>query len=834
MNLEDLNFLIKIDFDGAIAEIPKIESGMKAIKAEVSGLNAVGSLSGLQSAVHAIKEETAGVQFNLEALTRTFTTAAVAAQPLALISTKMGVLSSVFGLAAKGASHLAAAAGLVVNVLKYLYSGIQLVIWPLQGLVIIPKMIAAAFSMMFSIIIAPFKILIGMAKLAFGAIMAIVRPVLAVAEAFFRFKLFVMGLSLQIKLLARFMSILPPQLKVLFVGLIALGAAGRAGALAVRVMSLGIKAVTFAAMAAVNPVRALGVATMAAVRSVGLLAIRATMAAVSLARMAVAASVSAMRSLAGMALNAAVAIGNRLVSAVKSGVTGLMALGAAALAWGVKTAAGAEMSAVVFGTMLKDMGQGAALMREMNKWAGAPLFDNKGLQDAGRFLLKAGVSADQVTTKLDQLGNIAIATKNPIEDIARIYQRGMTVGKFQTGLINDMAERGIDIWHGLSEAIGVSVPEVQKMAEAGKIGPAEMNAALEKLTTGTGIYAGAIQNVAQTWSGMMSTIWSNTQLALGALLGASTEGSKSWLASAIAITEGWKTSFAAMAPVVAQAFNAIGDAVYSVWSIASQVFTGIFGSGVSTFGGLLTVGMEWATKFRWFFQNLGDLARFSFMVMQLAAVTAFNDIGYFFTDKAPAYLQWFQENWRAVFWDAAMIVTTVFKNIGINIFNAMQEIWDFIKSGGTNSMEFAFTPLLDGFKATVAEMPEIAARGMTATEQALTDSINGLGANLADNYDQMMSEAMAGLNVQPVEVELKPSGGATAEGDGTGGTGDQKRTNFSVGSLERGSEAALNAIYASQNRDKTPQQQLGVLKKIEGHMAKVANKPEPIVLGAVG
>jgi tape measure domain-containing protein len=834
MNLEDLNFLIKIDFDGALAEIPKIESGMKAIKAEVSGLNAVGSLSGLQSAVHAIKEETAGVQFNLEALTRTFTTAAVAAQPLALISTNMGVLSSVFGLAAKGASHLAAAAGLVVNVLKYLYSGIQMVIWPLQGLVIIPKMIAAAFSMMFAIIIAPFRILIGMAKLAFGAIMAIVRPVLAVAEAFFRFKLFVMGLSLQIKLFSRFMSILPPQLKILFVGLIALGAAGRAGALAVRLTSLAIKAVTFAAMAAVNPVRALGVAAMAVVKSLAMLAVRATMAAVSLARMAVAASVSAMRSLAGMAVNAAVAIGNRLVSAIKSGVTGFMALGAAAMAWGVKTAAGAEMSAVMFGTMLKDMGQGAALMREMNKWAGAPLFDQKGLQDAGRFLLKAGVSADQVTTKLDQLGAIALVTKNPIEDIARIYQRGMTVGKFQTGLINDMAERGIDIWHGLAEAIGVSVPEVQAMAEAGEIGPAEMNAALEKLTTGTGIYAGAIQNVAQTWSGMASTIWSNTQLALGALLGMSTEGSKSWMASAVAITEGWKTSFAAMSPVVAQFVAVIGDAFNTWLSFASFVWTNVYGMGEATFSNLLTVGMEWATKFRWFFQNLGDLARFSFMVMQLAAVTAFNDIGYFFTDKAPVYLQWFQENWRAVFWDAAMIVTTVFKNIGINIFNAMQEIWDFIASGGTNSMEFAFTPLLDGFKSTIEEMPVIAARGMTETETALTDSINGLGANLADNYDQMMNEAMAGLNVQPVEVQLQPSGGAATEGEGTGGTGGQKRTNFAVGSMERGSEAALNAIYAAQNRDKTPQQQLGVLKKIEGHMAKVANKPEPMLQGAVG
>jgi len=288
-----------------------------------------------------------------------------------------------------------------------------------------------------------------------------------------------------------------------------------------------------------------------------------------------------------------------------------------------------------------------------------------------------------------------------------------------------------------------------------------------------------------------------------------------------------------MSPVVGQAVAAIGDAIFSIWSIASQVFVGIFGAGVSTFGGLLTVGMEWATKFRWFFQNLGDLARFSFMVMQLAAVTAFNDIGYFFTDKAPVYLQWFQDNWQSVFFDAAMIVNTVFKNIGMNIFNAMKEIWDYIASGGTNSMEFAFTPLLDGFKATVAEMPEIAARGMTETETALTDSINGLGANLADNYDQMMDEAMAGLNVQPVEVKLQPSGANAAAGEGDGGGGEQKRTNFAVSSLERGSEAALNAIYAAQNRDKTPQQQLGVLKKIEGHMAKVANKHEPMVQGGV-
>jgi hypothetical protein len=46
------------------------------------------------------------------------------------------------------------------------------------------------------------------------------------------------------------------------------------------------------------------------------------------------------------------------------------------------------------------------------------------------------------------------------------------------------------------------------MIKDGKIGPEEMNAAIGHLTTGTGIYAGAMSNLAQSsggmWSGMMT------------------------------------------------------------------------------------------------------------------------------------------------------------------------------------------------------------------------------------------------------------------------------------------------------------------------------------------
>lgn len=836
MNLEDLNFLIKIDFDGALAEIPRIDAGMKSIKSEVAGLNAAGSLDGLQSAMGAIKSETAGIQFNLEALTRTLTTAAVAAKPLTAISGRMNILSTTFGLAATGAHHLAAAAGLVTTLLKTVAVGVNMVLWPLQGLVLIPKLIAGAFSLMFSVVMAPFKLLIGLVGMLFKGLMAVVAPVLKVAEAFFRFKLFVGGLALQIKLLSKFLQILPPQMRVLFAGLVALGVAGRAGSAAIKAAVVAIGAFKFGLMALTNPLAAAKNGTLFLAQSMLRLTVATGRATVALGRMAIQSVVGGMRSLASATVSVAAKMGGLFVSAVKTGGLALLAAGAAAVAWGAKTAIAVETSAVVFGTMLKDMKQGAALMQTMNKWSGAALFDNKALQDAGRFLLKSGVAATDVTSKLDQFGNMAIATKTPIEDLTRIYQRGMTVGKFGTGLINDMAERGIDIWHGLSAAVGKSVPEVQAMAAAGQIGAAEMNAAIEGLTTGTGIYAGAIANVSQTTEGLLSRIGNNIQMAFTALVSTGVSGMKPLLNAVADFTGGMISKFAEMAPVVNLAFGTVTAFIktsFNLWSqVASSTLGYIFGEGQLTFQNMLQGAAGFFGAATWYFENFGTVAEYAFKRLQLFGVIAYNEIGHFFGVVLPEYLGWFSENWTSVLMDAAKIVGTVFKNIGTNIFNAMQEIWNYIKSGGTDAMEFAFTPLLDGFKSTIAEMPNIAARGMSDLESQLLTDTEAIGAQIGEGMGQAIADAQAALQL-PDALELAP-GNVSPDAAGSEGTGEQKRTNFSVGSLERGSEAALNAIYAAQNRDKTPQQHLAETKKQTALLTKLVNKPEPMVLGAVG
>jgi len=738
MALEDLNVKISMD----LADAPA----------------ALAQLGKIQGVVDMVSANAAKAEFNVRAFGTALQTAGLAARPLALVGSEMTVIASSVRLAASGVSVLAAGFGILHTMAVYLSAGIGFLLLPLHGLVMLPKLIMASFSAMFAVILTPFKVLIGLISMTFRGIMTLLSPVIAIAKAFFMLKMGLHAIGLQFQILWKIMAVLPPQLRVLVAGLVALGAAGRAGRVAMNVLTLGIRAVTFAALAATKPFQAMGVAALAAGKALAGLAVRsisAAMSLVTLSKAAMMAAMSGLKSLAAAGLSAAQSIGTRLYSAASSAVSIMGVLGAATVGWGMKTAIGLETAETIFGVLLKDMEQGKALMASLNATKVAPFFDSKQIQDAGRDIIKAGVPVTQVTSKLEQLGQMAVATKTPIDELSRIYRQGMARGAFQTDLVNQMAERGIDIYHALTAVTGMQGEALAKAMSDGKIGADQMNAAIEHLTTGHGIYAGAVEAVGQTTGGMFSRMVNNVQQALGAMFSGGNTAFGQLLRSAVVMTEGFKTSFVQLSPVVVQVMGVFTDAFMGVWQVSSAVFAAIFGAGQATFGGLIAIGMDWATKFRWFFQNFGQIAQFAFVQMQLFAVTAFNDIIYFFTDKMPAYLSWFSQNWRQVFTDAGNLIVTVFSNIATNIGNAMRAIWDFISSGGTAELKFAFVPLLDGFKATVAELPNIPERAMTQLETDLTNKMQGIGTKLADNFDKLNADATASLNVVAPKVELK-------------------------------------------------------------------------------
>ncbi len=273
------------------------------------------------------------------------------------------------------------------------------------------------------------------------------------------------------------------------------------------------------------------------------------------------------------------------------------------------------------------------------------------------------------------------------------------------------------------------------------------------------------------------------------------------------------------------------DAFKLVFDIGVAVWTGIFGAGQASFSGLIAVGMEWATKFRWFFQNFGQIAQFAFLQLSLFAVTAFNDVIYFFTDSMPAYLGWFSENWQQVFVDAGNLIVTVFSNIATNIKSAMTAIWNFIKSGGTADLEFAFTPLLDGFKATVSELPNVPERAMTELEKNLDAQVQSIGTTLADNFDKMTTEATASLNVQMPDTQLKDL--ATETQQQTSAAASSKKVVENKATLVNSSEGQtvvaqfMNAFKKDDQKEQTKAAK-DTAKHVE-HIAREIDRGRPIV-----
>lgn len=765
----------------AAKSLSNVASTASAVGTAFSALDRSSSVAtgGLQTAASVAGKAAPVLHVAASATSSVSSTLLLASSSARMFAGWMTFAGSAVRTVATGISHVSHSIHAVMIIVSLLKTALQMLMVPLR---IIGSVAAFAFNALaFALrtVLLPIKLLWNGLVMTASAMWSVVKPLasmaLAVAKVWFIFK----GWIGSIKLIWTWLSMLPPKVRLLVGGLLALGLAGKAGAVALRVFGVALGAVAMVTRGAIAGLKLLALPIVAIVNP----AAAARMALSLLAgAMAFVGSIAARAGLAVLGL--ASRIGGLAAAGVSKVAASFASLGAslvrfgaqaavygaiAASVFGVKLATAAETSRVVFGTMLHDMEQGKALLSALQSSKVAPFFDAKAIQDAGRDLLKAKVPVDQITGRLEQLGGIALATKTPIEDLSRIYRQGMAKGAFQTDLVNQMAERGIDIYAALTAVTGLQGQALADAMSDGKIGMAEMNAALDHMTNGHGIYAGVVENVSQTASGMWSQSTNNIAMALQTMFGMALEGNNGLMASFVGLTEQIKARAASIGPVVMELTNVITGAFSSLNQAVSMTMTMIFGETQSTFSSMLGSTMEWVTKFRWYFTNLVPITQFVWMNIALLAVNAFNDISYWITDKIPAYLSWFADNWQNVFRDLASGTMTVFSNLGSNIKNAMSVIWEFIKSGGTSGLEFTWTPLLDGFKATVAQLPDVPDRAMTALEQGMQEQIQTIGTGLADSYDAMAaasSEAMAAAAVvpEPVPLQSTPAGGPSVQG----------------------------------------------------------------------
>ena len=720
MSLEDLQLRINVGVlqaESALSTLGKIESGIDRAQQRAEGL---ATTVGIASSSLMNFGGTLGV-----------------------VGGKLGAVGGVLKTTAGGVLHvvhMAHAAHIAVDLLTTAFSMLMVPI----------RMIGSAAMMVFGMlrsalgtVLLPVKILWAGLSMVARVIFAVVSPLVALAAAAFKVWFVFKGWLGAIKVLWSWLGMLPPKIRLVVGGLLLLGATGKAGALALRVVAgaarmaaTAFQLMSLPVLICVNPMRALTIAASLLGRALVATGSMAMRAATSLWTFAASVG-SGVGSVVGM-------IGGKLLSAAKAGATAFVLLGGAVAAWGVKLAAKAETGAVVFGTMLKNMQQGKALQADLESWSGAPLFDADAVQLSGVLLFKAGIAADQIKGKLDQLGNIAAATKTPVDELAKIYQQGMNQGAFQQDKINQLSDRGIAIYEGLAHATGVSGLALKELIRDGKIGPAEMNAALEHLTTGQGIYAGALDNIGATTEGMWKKL-TNTVAFVAREVGVNIMSAfdfKGMMASGISFFTTLRGQITNAMPAFMAIATVVKAAFAAVWEVVSVTFSAITGALGMTGGNFMTTFLEMAAIATWAFKNWPDIATLAFINVGLSLVRFGADFAHIFTGVMPALFSWFGSEWSNLFLTAASFVGSVFTSIGKNIMETMKAVWDYIASGGTKSLTVAWTPLLDGFENTVKQLPDIPPRAIGDLERQLAaDSdrlANALGGSLAAEIDSNM------------------------------------------------------------------------------------------------
>ena len=241
-----------------------------------------------------------------------------------------------------------------------------------------------------------------------------------------------------------------------------------------------------------------------------------------------------------------------------------------------------------------------------------------------------------------------------------------------------------------------------------------------------------------------------------------------WVTPAVSATWDFITSNTAAAA------DAVGNRVNSIYDLVKAVLGGVLGVSVALWDATLGVWLgsveeltrssaDGSSKIgdafaaivaagKWLEQtvttglyaisytlnHLGDAFDLMGAVIAHAVVQAGNQVEYVFSKVVPGVLTWFADNWQGILYDVANFTATVFQHIGDDVVSIFSNLPGLI--AGTTDWADVWTPLTDGFEATVSELPKIADRVAGPVERALADDVamrrQDFGQGFADYLDE--------------------------------------------------------------------------------------------------
>jgi tape measure domain-containing protein len=198
----------------------------------------------------------------------------------------------------------------------------------------------------------------------------------------------------------------------------------------------------------------------------------------------------------------------------------LGAIGAAGVGLGISLNASAEQTEAAFTTLLGSGERAMGFLEELRAFSASTPFEFPELADAGKKLLAFGFAAEDIIPMMTSIGDAvgALGGGQPeIERVTMALGQMRAKGKVSAEEMMQLAEMGIPAWQMLADSMGLSVAEVMKLSEQGKIAGEQAIPAL--LAGMNATFGGAMQGQATTFNGLLSTLKDNASMALMAFTG---------------------------------------------------------------------------------------------------------------------------------------------------------------------------------------------------------------------------------------------------------------------------------------------------------------------------
>lgn len=286
-------------------------------------------------------------------------------------------------------------------------------------------------------------------------------------------------------------------------------------------------------------------------------------------------------------------MGKMLGMTAKGAGIAAIAIGAVVVAWkgalepGIKFNMMLEQQSMAFEVMLGSAENAKLMIGELKTLSlNTPIGLEEGATGTKQ-LLAYGFGQKEIISNLKMMSTVAKAVNVPLQDMVYVYGTLRAQGRAYTRDLMQFAMRGVPIYEYLGKIMNANAGDIRKMAEEGKIGFKEVEAAMQAMTGEGGKFFNLLEKSMTTATGKVTVLGNSWKMLTGEMAQSSMPAVKAILDSLIRIVKHssfWKYLVMAIGTVL----TGIGATV--MWIL--EGLNGVLYIVTSIVEGIVKLGIE--------------------------------------------------------------------------------------------------------------------------------------------------------------------------------------------------------------------------------------------------